>query len=260
MILVTGATGNNGSEIIKRLAAQNIPVRAMVRDRASAIAIAAPNVEVVEADFESPETLLTALSSVYRVFLVTNSSERAEAQQIAFVEAAKQCGVAHIVKLSQFAANANSPVRFLRYHAAVEAAIIASGMTYTFLRPNLFMQGLLNFKSTIATQNAFYAAIGDAKVSAIDVRDIAAVAVASLIESGHEGKIYDLTGSQTLTHTEMAAILSKAIGRQITFVDISSDTMYDTLLSVGFPNWQAEGLIEDYAHYQRQRSLLAYKM
>jgi uncharacterized protein YbjT (DUF2867 family) len=113
------------------------------------------------------------------------------------------------------------------------------------------MQGLLNFKSTIATQNAFYAAIGDAKVSAIDVRDIAAVAVASLIESGHEGKIYDLTGSQALTHTEMAAILSKAIGRQITFVDISSDTMYDTLLSVGFPNWQAEGLIEDYAHYQR---------
>lgn len=112
MILVTGATGNNGSEIIKRLAAQNIPVRAMVRDRASAIAIAAPNVEVVEADFDRPETLLTTLSSVDRVFLVTNSSERAEAQQIAFVEATKQCGVAHIVKLSQFAANANSPVRF----------------------------------------------------------------------------------------------------------------------------------------------------
>ena len=170
-----------------------------------------------------------------------------EAQQLAFVDAAKQSGVAHIVKLSQFAADADSPVRFLRYHAAVEAAIQASGMAYTFLRPNLFMQGLLNFKSTIATQNAFYAAIGDAKVSMIDVRDIADVAIAALTETGHEGKIYDLTGPQALTHTEVAHYLSDAIGRKITFVKIPPDTMLDTLLSVHFPTWQAEGLIEDYA-------------
>jgi uncharacterized protein YbjT (DUF2867 family) len=159
--------------------------------------------------------------------------------------------VAHIVKLSQFAASANSPVRFLRYHAAVEAAIQASGMAYTLLRPNLFMQGLLNFQSAIATQSTFYAAAGDAKVSVVDVRDIADVAVAALTGTGHEGKIYDLTGPQALTHTEMAQYLSDATGRQITFVDIPSDTMLDTLLSVGFPDWQAEGLIEDYAHYRR---------
>lgn len=249
MLLVTGATGNNGSEIIKRLAMQNVPVRAMVRDRAKAMT--APNVEVVEADFDRPETLLSALSGVDRAFLLTNSSEHAEAQQLAFVEAAKQSGVAQIVKLSQFAADRNSPVRFLRYHAAVEAAIQASGMAYTFLRPNLFMQGLLNFKSTIASQNAFYAAIGDAKVSMIDVRDIADVAIAALTEPGHEGKIYDLTGAQALTHTEAAQYLSDAIGRKINFVDISPDQMLETLLSVHFPTWQAEGLIEDYAHYRR---------
>lgn len=249
MLLVTGATGNNGSEIIKRLAMQNVPVRAMVRDRAKAMT--ATNVEVVEADFDRPETLLSALSGVDRAFLLTNSSEHAEAQQLAFVEAAKQSGVAQIVKLSQFAADRNSPVRFLRYHAAVEAAIQASGMAYTFLRPNLFMQGLLNFKSTIASQNAFYAAIGDAKVSMIDVRDIADVAIAALIEPGHEGKIYDLTGAQALTHTEAAQYLSDAIGRKINFVDISPDQMLETLLSVHFPTWQAEGLIEDYAHYRR---------
>jgi uncharacterized protein YbjT (DUF2867 family) len=235
MILVTGATGSNGSEIVKRLAAQNIPVRAMVRQRNRAGAIALPNVELVEGDFDRPETLLSALSGADRAFLVTNSSAHAEAQQLAFVEAAKQSGVAHIVKLSQFAANADSPVRFLRYHAAVEAAIQASGMAYTFLRPNLFMQGLLNFKSTIATQNAFYAAIGDAKVSMIDVRDIADVAIAALTGTGHEGKIYDLTGSQTLTHTEAAHYLSDAIDRKITFVDIPPETMLETLLSVHFP-------------------------
>ena len=254
MILVTGATGSNGSEIVKMLAAQNVPVRAMVRDRSRAGAIALPGVEVVEGDFDRPETLLSALSGVDRAFLLTNSSECAQTQQLDFVEAAKQSGVAHIVKLSQFAAAADSPVRFLRYHAAVEAAIKSSGIAYTFLRPNLFMQGLLNFKPTIVAQNTFYAAIGEAKVSMIDVRDIAAAATAALTETGHEGKIYDLTGPQALSHSEVAHYLSDAIGRKITFVDIPPETMLETLLSVHFPTWQAQGLIEDYAHYQRDEA------
>jgi uncharacterized protein YbjT (DUF2867 family) len=254
MILVTGATGNNGTEILKRLASQNVPVRAMVRSRERASMIAAPNVEVVEGDFDRPETLLAALTGVEWAFFLTNSTERAEAQQLAFVNAARQSGTKHIIKLSQFAANANSPVRFLRYHAVVEAAIQASGMAYTFLRPNLFMQGLLNFRSTIANRNAFYAAAGEAKVSVVDVRDIAEVAVAALTEAGHEGKIYDLTGPQALTHTEMADQLSVTLGRQIAFFDIPSNAMWETLLSIGFPVWQADGLLEDYAHYRRNEA------
>src|SRR5215212_5156595 len=252
MILVTGATGNNGTEIVKRLAAKaDVQVRAMVRNRDRAGAITLPQVEVAEADFDRPATLLSALAGVGRAFLLTPSSERAQAQQIAFIDAARQSGVAHIVKLSQFGAEAHSPVRFLRYHAAVEAALQASGIAYTLLRPNLFMQGLLNFRSTIATQNAFYAAAGEAKVSAVDVRDIAEVAVAALTKSGHEGKLYELTGSQALTHAEMAEGLSRALGRQVAFVDITPEAMREALLGVGFPVWQAEGLVEDYAHYRR---------
>lgn len=260
MILVTGATGNNGLEILKQLSAQNLPVRAMVRnshserlhqrDRATAISTL-PNVEIVAGDFDRPETLLNALAGVDRAFLLTNSTERAEAQQLAFVDAAKQSGVKHIVKLSQYAATAESPVRFLRYHAAVEAAIQASGMDYTFLRPNLFMQGLLNFRSTIATQNAFYAAIGDAKVSIVDVRDIAEVAVAALKQSGHEGKIYDLTGPEALTHADMAERFSVALDRPIAFVDIPPEAMREAVIGFGMPAWQADGLLEDYAHYRR---------
>jgi uncharacterized protein YbjT (DUF2867 family) len=252
MILVTGATGNNGTEIVKRLAAMaDVQVRAMVRNRERAGAIAFPQVEVVEGDFDRPATLLSALAGVERAFLLTNSSERAQSQQIAFIDAAQQSGVTHIVKLSQFAADARSPVRFLRYHAAVEAALQASGIAYTLLRPNLYMQGLLNFRSTIATQNAFYAAAGDAKVSAVDVRDIAEVAVAALTEAGHEGKIYELTGPQALTHAEMAEGLSEALGRRVAFVDIPPEAMREALLGVGLPVWQADGLVEDYAHYRR---------
>lgn len=251
MILVTGATGNNGSEIIKQLAAQGVQVRAMVHNRDHASAITLPNVEIVEGDFDQPETLTSALTDIKRVFLLTNSTEHAQAQQLAFVDAAKQSGVKHIVKLSQFAANADSPVRFLRYHAAVESAIQSSGMAYTFLRPNLFMQGLLAFRSTIAEQNAFYAAADDAKISIVDVRDIATAAVAALTESGHEGKTYDLTGPQSLTHTEMAGYLSSALGREIKFVDVSPESMREALVGMKMPPWQADGLLEDYAHYRR---------
>jgi uncharacterized protein YbjT (DUF2867 family) len=102
--------------------------RERARNRAKAIADL--GIEMVEADFDRPETLLSALAGVDRAFLVTNSTEHTEAQQLAFVEAAKQSGVKHIVKLSQFAANADSPVRFLRYHAAVESAIQATQMAY----------------------------------------------------------------------------------------------------------------------------------
>jgi uncharacterized protein YbjT (DUF2867 family) len=253
MILVTGATGSNGTEILKLLAAQKVPVRAMVRHPVGGASrfenrakdIAAPNVEIVAGDFDRSETLLGALSP---------SSERVEIQQLAFVDAAKQSGVKQIVYLSQFDTKPDSPVRFLRYHAAIETAIQSSGMAYTFLRPNLFMQGLLNFQSTIATENAFYAAAGDAKVSAVDVRDIAEVAAAALTQTGHEGKIYNLTGSQALTHAQMAEYLSAALDRQIAFVDTPPESMHEYLLSAKFPLWQADGLLEEYAHYRRNEA------
>lgn len=253
-ILLTGATGNIGTELTKLLIAQGVPFRAMVRDRAekSAQALAAQSsVEVVEGDFNQPATVAAALSGIERAFLLTNSSEQAEQQQLNFVAQARQAGVRHLVKQSQWAASADSPVRFLRYHAAVEAAIRTSGLTYTFLRPNLFMQGLLGFKDSIIHQGKFFAAIGEAKISAVDVRDIAAAAAAALTQPGHDNKIYDLTGPETLTHAQMAAGLSRATGRTITFVDVPPAAMHEALQKAGFPEWQAEGLLEDYAHYHR---------
>lgn len=247
MILITGATGNNGTELVRLFAARNIPVRAMVRDVSRATAISFPCVEIVEGDFNAPESLVAALSGVERAFLLTPSSEHAEEQQINFVNAAGKSGITHVVKLSQLGADSNSSARFLRYHAAVEKSLQSSGMAYTILRPNLYMQGLLNFKSTITTQNAFYAAAGDGRVSVIDVRDIAEVAFAALTQSGHEGKTYDLTGPQALTHAEMAEQLSTAIGRRVAFIDVSSEAMRGALLEVGLPTWQADGLVEEYA-------------
>ncbi len=250
--LITGATGNIGAELTKLLAARKIPFRAMIRSAEDAGKFSGlENVETVVGDFNDAKTVADALHGVERAFLLTSSSEAAETQQKTFVETANKAGVKRIVKLSQWAADAASPVRFLRYHAAVERKIVDSGLNYTFLRPNLFMQGLLGFRDSIVNQNKFYAAIGEARISAVDVRDIAAAAAAALTEDGHAGKIYSLTGAEALSHGQMAKKLSKALDQKIEFVNVSPEAMREALKNAGFPDWQADGLIEDYAHYSR---------
>lgn len=251
-LLITGATGNNGTELLKLLASRGVSARAMVRPSSDTGALSAlSGVDIVEGDFDNPESLDRILHGVDRAFLLTNSTERAESQQLRFVEAAQRNGVKHIVKLSQLGAEVDSPVRFLHYHAVVENAIRASGMDFTFLRPNLYMQGLLLFKDSIIAQGKFFAPAGDARVSSVDVRDIAAAAATALTESGHAGKTYTLTGPEALTHAEMADALSQAIGKPIAFVDIPSEAMREAVLTMGMPAWQADGLIEDFAHYRR---------
>jgi uncharacterized protein YbjT (DUF2867 family) len=250
--LIVGATGTIGSALAADLSALHINFKAMVRspEKAGAL-LRLPGLELVVADLDDPDSLDKALRGIHKVFLVTNSSEQAEAQQLTLVDAAVKAGVHHIVKLSQFAADLNSPVRFLRYHAVVEEKIKASGIAYTFLRPNLFMQGLLAFRHLIAQESQFFAPAGQAKVSLIDIRDIAAVAAKTLIEAGHEGMIYDLTGPDAITHSDIAASLSDAAGHPIRYVDVEPAAMRKALLSAGFPEWQADGLLEDYAHYAR---------
>src|SRR6476659_3526273 len=253
MILITGATGTVGSEVVKRLSAQGIQARAVTRDFAKVEASRLPHVQFVQGDFDSPDSMRRACSGVERAFLLSNSSERAEQQQTAFVEVAKQSGVRHIVKLSQLHADVNSPGRFLRYHAAVETAVQAAGLTFTFLRPNLYMQGLLNFAQSIKEKSAFFAAAGEARISAVDVRDLADVAVAALTGSQHDNKNYSLTGPEGLTFGEMAKELSAALRRTITFVDVPPEAMRGALADLGLPAWQADGLLEEFAMYRRCR-------
>jgi uncharacterized protein YbjT (DUF2867 family) len=251
LILVTGATGNTGSALLQALETRGAVVRAMVRSSEDGARLPTTSATVVVANFDDPRSLEAALEGVTRAYLVTPSSPDAETQQLRFAELAARAGVERLVKLSQFAADEASPVRFLRYHAAVERRIRELGIGFTFLRPNLYFQGLLAFQPMIAAQGHFVAPIGDARVSAVDVRDIAAVAAIALTEEGHDGKTYTITGPAAVTHTEMASALSKAIGQPVVFMDVPPDAFAVALKAAGVPPWQVDGLVEDYAHYAR---------
>jgi len=251
LILVTGATGNTGSTVLQELEKRGAFVRAMVRSSKDASRLPKTSATVVVGNFDDPRSLEAALEGVTRAYLVTPSSPEAEAQQVRFAELASAAGVARLVKLSQLAAEESSPVRFLRYHAAVERRIRELGIGFTFLRPNLYFQGLLAFQSMIAAAGHFVAPIGDARISAVDVRDIAAVAAIALTEEGHAGKTYTITGPAAVTHTEIASAISNAIGRPVAFVDVAPDVFAGALKAAGVPSWQVDGVVEDYAHYAR---------
>ena len=250
-ILITGATGSNGTELLKRFAAAQIPARALTRRISHADAIRSPTTEIVEGDFGDAESLRAALAGIDKAFLLSNSTQDAEEQQLNFVEAARQSGVSHIVKLSQLDAAPDASARFLRYHARVEQAIKDAELKYTFLRPNLFMQSVLGFADLIKAKHIFPAPMGDGKISIVDIRDIMDIAFLALTQSGHENKIYDITGPQALTHTEMAAQLSRALGHEINYVNVAPAEMRQSLIGAGFPAWQADGLLEEYAQWSQ---------
>ena len=248
-ILVTGATGNTGRAVVDALVERGAPVRAMVRTDADRGKLQA-GVEVVVADFNETAAVAAALDGAERAYLVTPSSAQAQEQQKRFADLAAKAGTRHLVVLSQLGSADRSPVRFLRYHAAVEQHVRELGIAYTFLRPNLYFQGLLTFAGSISTAGKFFAPVGDATVSAVDVRDIAAVAAVALTEAGHEGATYTLTGPEAITHSQIAAALTSALGRTVRFIDVPPEAFADSIREL-LPPWQVDGLLEDYAHYRR---------
>jgi uncharacterized protein YbjT (DUF2867 family) len=248
-ILVTGATGNTGRAIVDALVERGAPVRAMVRAEADRGKLR-PEVEGVVADFDDSAAIAAVLDGAVRAYLVTPSAEEAEEQQKQFAELAAKAGTRHLVVLSQLGAQEHSPDRFLRYHGAVEQHVRDLGIGFTFLRPNLYFQGLLMFAGSISGEGTFYAPIGNATVSAVDVRDIAAVAAVVLTEPGHEGATYTLTGPEAITHAQIATALTAALGRTVAFTDVPPEAFAASIRTL-LPPWQVDGVLEDYAHYRR---------
>ena len=247
MILVIGATGNIGSEVARQLVAKGVGVRALVRDRAKAEALLGTKVQLVAGDLSRPETVAAAMAGVDKLFLVTPFHLDQIAMKSAAIKAAKQAGVKHIVMSTGIGAGPDAGVEIGRWHGKNQEEVKATGVAYTFLKPNFFMQNMLMFAGTIREQGAFHMPLGDSRVSWVDVRDIAQVGVVALSEAGHENKEYPITGGETVSCVEMAAILSDVLGRAVNYVDIPLATAKVGMIAAGMPEKLADLMNELYA-------------
>jgi len=247
MILITGASGNVGREVLKQISQAGHRVRAAYQSSQKA-AEAPSGAETVIVDFNRPETLRAALIGIDSVFLVGPVAANLVELESRATEEIKRVGAARLVKLSAMGTRAAT---FPRQHAESEDRIKASGVAWTFLRPNGFMQNMVIYnRATVHGQNTFYGSAADGKVSQIDIRDVAAAAVRVLTEDGHLGKTYTLTGPAALSNAEAAAILSSALGREIRYVNLSPDQMKQALVGAGVPEWNANGVIDLEALYR----------
>lgn len=259
MILVTGATGTNGSLVLRQLLELGLSVRAVTRDPARAAqATTAGNgdvgsvgsVEWVTADFAQPASLDAALAGVEQVFFVPPFSPDHVAHAEVFIKAAKAHEVRQVVKLSAFGAGPEVPVSLGRWHAHSDELLVGSGLGYTILRPNSFMQNLLSVAPYIAAKGLFQQPADDARISHIDATDIASVAVCALTQEGHLGKSYDLTGPAALSFVEIADIFTAVTGSPVTYVPVAPEFFAVGCREAGMPPWAVEALLELYAIYR----------
>jgi len=248
MILVTGATGLNGKELLRRLSAKGIAVRALVRNPAKAAALAAlPKVEIVQGDMARGETLALALHDIDRAMLISSSAPDMLEVQSNFIDAARKAGVKHVVKLSGIMPELDSAFRFARMHGEIEKRLEASGMAFTHLRAGEFMPAYFRQVPAIVAKGAMFLPMEDARIASIDVGDIAEIAADVLTHSGHEGKTYPLTGPEALTMTQVAEKLSAATGKTIRYVDVPPEAARQAQLGAGMPPYLADALFELFA-------------
>jgi uncharacterized protein YbjT (DUF2867 family) len=245
-ILVTGATGTIGSFLVERLTALSVRIQVLVRSRQQAETFAARGIDSFIGDFAHKETLAPALVGVEKLFLLSAANPRQVEWQGNMIEAARLAGVQHIVKLSASCAGPALRLPIKRWHYETEEQLKNSGVPYTFLRPNCFMQNSLHWARTIREKGLFYMPVGDARVSQVDARDIAAVAAAVLTGSGHENQTYEITGSEAITFDEVAGHFSTALGKKVRYAHTTFAESRQHMLDYGMEEWLAAAVTQTY--------------
>jgi uncharacterized protein YbjT (DUF2867 family) len=257
-VLVTGASGTVGREVVKQLSSAplNVNIKAAIHSLENNKKIEDDKVELVKIDYNNPESLKAALNDIDKIFLVTPEVPNAPELVSNLVTEAKISGIRYIVKLSAMDADLKADVASLRLHRQAEKIIEESEIPYTFLRPGEFMQNFINWDSPMIKEQGVFWRVGDTEVSLVDVRDIAAVAVKVLTDNDNgnnrnNGKIYTITGPEALSYSQMAEILSSAIGKKISYVNISEEEARRAMKDIGLSEWWIKAIIEVYEYYKK---------
>lgn len=242
-LAVTGATGRLGRRVARRLAGAGVAQRLVVRDPARAPRL--PGVETATADYTDGKAVRAALTGIRTVFMVSakEAPDRVE-QHRTFVDAAVEAGVRHLVYVSFFGAAPGATFTLAREHWRTEEHILASGLTHTFLRDNLY----LDFLALLAdADGVIRGPAGQGRVAAVALDDIADVAAAILRDpDGHAGARYDVTGPAALTLDEVAAAVGQAGGREVRYHPETIEEAYASRARYGAPDWQVDAWVSTY--------------
>jgi uncharacterized protein YbjT (DUF2867 family) len=246
MILVTTA-GKVGSEAVLLLRQRQVPVRVLVRTPDKATALAEAGAEIAAGDLDAPASIDAAMAGITTVVLI---SPGAPVQELAVIGSAARAGAGHVIKVTSNA-SADSPIARRRWQAEIEAGLAASGLAHTLLRSNAYMQNVLALAPAIAKTSGFGSSAGKGRVGMIDARDVAAVAEIAASPAAHAGKTYWLTGPELISNSDVAAVLSKLLGRRITYRELSFEDDKEAMIRAGVPapiaemNAQAFSMIAD---------------
>ena len=241
MILVTGATGTIGSDVVRQLAARGEKVRALTREPAQA---GVPSgVETVPGHHRDRASVEAAMAGAEAAFLVGVFGPDDAEHDRGLVAAARAAGVRRIVKLSSIGTGDPDLGVFATWHLPGEQAVRNSGLQWTVLRPSSFASNTLTWAAAVREGTAAPNMMGDGKQGVVDPRDVAEIAVAALLDPGHAGRTYTLTGPETLSAHEQAAVLREVLGRPVPLHDLSPAERRGQALAAGLGETYADSLM-----------------
>ncbi len=242
-MLLTGVTGKTGGETARQLLAKGVRFRALVRDEGKAAGLKAAGVQLAVGDIAHADVVRRALDGVEKALLILPNGRTQQASETQFTDLARAAGVKHLIKLSSMEAVAHARTPIPQGHWAVEEYIRGSGLGWTMIKPNFFMQNLLTSAASIKSQHRFSLPMGNGTTGMADVRDIAAVCVEVLTGAGHAGKSYEITGPEILTFNDVAERFSEVLGVKIGYVPMPIGDFRERMKNVLEP-WHLNAVCE----------------
>jgi uncharacterized protein YbjT (DUF2867 family) len=246
-VLVTGATGNIGGQLVGRLAANSdYDVRVFARDAAKTEPLKQAGADISVGTFEAADTIASAVQGIDTVVLITAPNPDASVQAQAVLDAAKKAGVRKIVRISALNADPDGPTDNTRQHGRTDQAIQDSGIDYVILRPHFFMQNLFMAAPTIGTDGNIYMGMGDGKLGLIDVRDIVDATESAVLSDEFNNQVISLTGPASIDFNQIASSVSRGIGKTVNYVAVPPEAVKASILEMGMGEWFAE-IMKDYS-------------
>ena len=244
MILITGATGKTGSATAKSLGEKGERFRALIRNEEKKEGLESLGGEVVIGSIENTDVVNQSMQGVKTVLVLLPNSESQLALEKQLVDSAKQAGVERIVKMSSIEATPDATSPIPKLHLESEEYIKQSGLSWTMIKPNFYMQNLLASAGTIKDQGKIFLPMGEGKTGMIDTTDVGTVIAKVLSEDGHESMNHEITGPEILSFYEVAEIFSKALGKQVDYVDVPMDAYKETLGQFLTNQWHLDAVID----------------